>query len=656
MTRRRWVELLLGALALNIGFLNCGRFAGFNVVESLNSTNLSSADPNNPNNNPVFQEGAKLYAQHCALCHNPLASSLKLDRTVNQIETANKSVLAMASNPAIQNLTSAQIQAIATALKTTSTEPGVNPFYCQAGARPTPHRLQRLAKSEYMNTLRDLFVGTVALSELAPEMDLFPEELSSENPFDRGADSMNLGLVQAQNKISVKIASLVTASTTKLNQIFSESCFAASTVTDTCLGAFIDRFGTRVYRRPVKAIEKAPLIAAYRLGTTPAESSGYLLRALLMSPNFLYHLEFDGTPVDVEASGLKLNAYELASRLSYLIVNSMPDAELMAAAANSSLLQPAIFDAQLIRLLSQPAARASLRRFFAIWFDMQRMRNPSYTDVFRGNINTANINAEAFEESMLFVDHILFEGKKLEDLLTDTTAFIKSAELAKIYGVSLPGTPDGRTSLPSNQRAGILTRAARNLSGDDTTSPILRGIAIRRSLLCESLSSPDPNTLPPGSLVPPTIDPTLSTRERFEIKTSPTLCMSCHGQINSFGYALENYDALGRYRTIEKVFSPEGQVVAEHPIDAVATLNFSAGNEAVVNGWLGLSSTLSENQRFQMCFSRKWFQFTFRRLPTALDNCVLAKTYEAVKKPDSTLFDSIKAMVLDSEFGIRRMK
>ncbi len=605
---------------------------------------------------PPAINGSLLYAQNCAQCHDPLANSTKLDRTAAQIDAARLAVPAMKGTPSVFALTSAEIQAIAQVLKTTTTDPGMNPFLCQAGAQPQAERLQRLAKSEYVNSLQSLFSGVVSLNELSEELALVPEEVNQANPFDRGADSMSLGLVQGQNKVSIRIASLVTSNTTKMNAIFSESCFTANPVTDTCLTTFIDRFGAKVYRRPVKTTERAPLIAAYKIGSTRAESSAMILRALLMSPNFLYHLEYDGTPVDTQVTALKLSSYELASRLSYMITNSPPDATLLAAAANNSLQTASVYDQQMNRLLALPAAKTSFRRFFSLWLELHRIPDATYSTAFRAGIDASRINADALEETLLFTDHVVFENKKLSALLTDRTAFIKSPVLAQVYGISLPTTADGRTQLPAGERAGVLTRVAANLGGHDTTSPIHRGVAVRRSLLCDSLSAPDPATLPPGSLNPPPDDPLLSTRKRFENKTSPAACTSCHSLINPIGYALENFDSFGRYRTVEKIFNSNGTLVAQHPIDAMATINLSAPPDPDVNGGVELSAALAESQKLNACFSKKWFQFTMRRNSAASDNCVLASTYDVLKDPNKTFLDAIKSMITNAEFKQRRVK
>ncbi len=604
---------------------------------------------------PVL-DGAMLYAQHCAGCHSALADSTKLDRTASQIISARTNVQLMSSSQGLAMLSTAQMDAIALALKTVPVDTQANPFLCQSTVQPAAHRLQRLAKSEYVNTIRDLFVGVVTIPELTVEISFFPEELNSDNPFDRGADSLNLGLIQAHNRISSKIASLITSSTTKTNQIFTETCFAGLTVTDACIVSFIDRFGTKAYRRPVKPEEKPPLIAAYKIGANKIESTGFLLRAILMSPNFLYHLEYEGIPTDSTISSLKLSSYELASRISYLIVNSAPDSELAATAANGTILNDATLDIQLKRLMALPAAKASFRRFFSSWFTLDHMRDPSYTAAFKAGIDTTNLNADALEESLLFSDHVVFEGKKLAGLLTDNTAFIKSQSLAQIYGITMPNTADGRVTLNGGQYAGLLTRAARTMSGTDGTSPILRGVAIKRALLCDTLGSPDPNSLPAGSLNPPPDDPFLSTRKRYENKTSSTTCMACHSQINPFGFALERYDALGRHRTIEKVLGPAGNLVAEHPVDANVTINLSAPPDPIVNGGIELSSTIANSQKFPMCFAKRWFQFSIRRSSSALDNCALASTYESLKNPNATLLDTIKMTIVNPEFKMRRMK
>ncbi len=602
------------------------------------------------------KNGVQLYSLHCAGCHSTLANSTKLDRTSAQIQASMKSVPAMSSSQGLALLTIPDIDAIAIALRTTTAEPMSNPFMCQPTDQPTPHALQRLAKSEYTNTIRDLFAGIVSLSELSAELAFFPEELNHDNPFDRGADSMSLGLVQAQNKISVKIASLITASAAKTGQVFSEACFSASPVTDACLGSFVDRFGSKVYRRPVKAAEKIPLLAAYRIGSSHAESAGLMLRALLMSPHFLYHLEYDGTPTDATATALRLSAFELASRLSYLLVNSSPDAELINTATNGSLLNDVTLDAQIKRLLTQPESRTSLRRFFGTWFSLNALRDPTYSTAFKAGIDTTDIKSMAVEEALLFSDYVVFEGKRLEGLMTDNTAFIKSPVIAQIYGISMPITADGRTKLPLSQRSGILTRVARTMSGSDSTSPILRGVAVKRSLLCDTLSAPNPASLPDGSLNPPTDDPLLSTRKRYENKTAAPICMTCHAQINPFGFALENYDSLGRFRTVESVLNSAGQVTATHQVDAVATVNLSAPPDPMVNGGIELSKAISESQKFPMCFAKRWHQFSIRRSSTALDNCSLASTYDNLKNPNATLLDTIKGTIMNTEFKVRRMR
>ena len=601
-------------------------------------------------------DGAQLYATNCASCHGALASSPKRNRKTSQIQIALAEVPNMVAIPALQSLTKAELDAISLALSVDPATAAKNPFVCDTTAPSEGQRLQRLAKSEYVNTLRDLFTGVVSTNELSDELAQFPEELNQENPFDRGADSLNLGLVKAQAAVAAKVASLVTSSDAKLNQIFSESCLAAASVTDACLNAFLDRFGKRVYRRPLKTAERTPLINAYKIGSTRAESSAYLLRALLMSPHFLYHLEFDGTPTDGSGKFMKLSAHELASRLSYMTINSMPDAPLMAAADNGSILTDAVYDQHATRLLGLPAARTSIRRFIEVWFGLNRIRAPAYTASFKGGLNTNNINAEALEEALLFTDDVIFSGKRLGSLLTDNTAFIKSTTLAQIYGITMPNTADGRTTLPSSQRAGVLTRAARTLAGNDGTSPILRGVAVRQSLLCESLHAPDPASLPPGSLNPPPIDPKLSTRQRFEAKTSSAACTGCHGSINPIGYALENYDGLGRYRVNEQIIDGSGNIVAQHPIDAKAEIDLSLAPNPSVNGAIELSKSIAESQKFQACFATKWFSFAMRKVPSAADHCALAATYNVLSNPNATLLDAIKSSLAASEFKTKRVQ
>ena len=154
-------------------------------------------------------------------------------------------------------------------------------------------------------------------------------------------------------------------------------------------------------------------------------------------------------------------------------------------------------------------------------------------------------------------------------LLTSDLSVTRSADLARLYGVPAWSGSGDYPRFTDGSRSGLLQRAALLVSSVEQTNPFHRGAFIRRAILCDNLPQPDPNSLPPGSLDPPPPSTAMTTRQRFQAKVEGNgLCQGCHSSFSNLGYAMESYDALGRFRTMEKVFDEQtGALRATLPID-----------------------------------------------------------------------------------------
>ena len=248
----------------------------------------------------------------------------------------------------------------------------------------------------------------------------------------------------------------------------------------------------------------------------------------------------------------------------------------------------------------------------------------------------------------------LDDGGKFADLFTADFSFVYSENLARLYGIEVP-LPGTRAALDPGTRAGLLTRSALLLTSGETTSPIRRGAFVRRKLLCDPIPPPDPNSFPAGAIQPPSFDPDATGRQRWTQKTSEPQCLGCHGQFNAFGFALESYDAIGRYRDSEPIIDPAtGMELKRLPIDTAVDVVLDS-EPVHVSGAVELGQAFSQSPRAQDCLATQWLRFTAGRHETDADACVLGDVASAMAQ-GSSLLDALQQAVLAPEFRVRRLE
>ena len=342
-------------------------------------------------------------------------------------------------------------------------------------------------------------------------------------------------------------------------------CVPSSTVSaEHCARAIFSTLARRAYRRPVTDTDTDVLMPFYDQGTseTGFERGIQLgLERILVSPEFLFRIERD--PSDIESdTPYAVGDLEFASRLSFFLWSSIPDDELLDAAIAGELRDPAVLETQVQRMLADPRARALVDNFAAQWLYLrdieQKEPDPGFFPEFDENLRLA------FQrETELFIDSVLRQDGQVTDLLTADYTFLNE-RLAKHYGVPhVYGSHFRRVSLAGTERRGLLGQGGiLTLTSYATrTSPVLRGKWILENLL----SSPPPPPPPDIPALAETSDEgvALSMRAAMEKHRVNPACASCHSQMDPLGFALENFDAVGRWRDRSE---------SNQPIDASGVL------------------------------------------------------------------------------------
>ncbi|HVX97691.1 MAG TPA: DUF1592 domain-containing protein [Polyangia bacterium] len=494
----------------------------------------------------------------------------------------------------------------------------------------------RLNRTQYNNTVHDL-LGT----SLTPA-DAFPADETA-----LGFDTLG-GTLRFQPE---RQEAYLAASATLVNELFARPATDATykriiscdyTTGAACVKTIVGAFATRAWRRPAVDAELAPYLTLAAAGPTAKDGLIAALRAVLVSANFLFRLEHD--PSVDDAKPHRLNGYELATRLSYFLWATTPDDTLFADAGAGKLLDDAGLKAELDRMLGDTTrTRALVDTFGAQWLGVNKMQAiapdatqfPAFNDTVR---------AAMIEENKQFVLDFLANGKAIPLMLTADFTYVNSA-LAAYYGLpAVTGSAFQRVTTTGTNRAGGLLSLGAYLAGESNptrTSPVKRGLYVLDRLLC---SAPPP---PPAN-VNTNIDQgsgleNLSVRQRLaQHQMKGAGCSACHVVMDSIGLGLENFDAVGRYRTADEYGT----------IDATGSLSTSSG-AMTFNGVSQLASILATDNRFVPCVVQKMLTFSIGR-DFAKDNAIRNQVTTAAGGNAANLRAVIQAVVMSDAFRNRR--
>ncbi|MGA3098046.1 MAG: DUF1592 domain-containing protein [Bryobacteraceae bacterium] len=330
-----------------------------------------------------------------------------------------------------------------------------------------------------------------------------------------------------------------------------------------CVQKIIANLARRAYRRPASQTEVASLVKFVGIARAHGQSADQgiqlALQAMLVSPNFLFRIEHDPNPTDAAAIH-RISDVELASRLSYFLWSSMPDDELLNLAETGKLHIPGTLDAQVKRMLADPRSSALADNFAAQWLETRNLdvvkpdpqKFPEWNPELRDAMRT---------ETTMFFDYILRQNRPMADFLDARYTFLNEL-LARHYGIEGVKGPEFRkVDLTTDQRGGLLGQAGvLTVSSYATrTSVVIRGKYILQEILGTPPAPPPPDVPP---LDEAAVGTSLSLRQQMEKHRANAVCASCHSKMDPLGFGLENYDAVGKWRTLDGKF----------PVDSSGTL------------------------------------------------------------------------------------
>ena len=342
-----------------------------------------------------------------------------------------------------------------------------------------------------------------------------------------------------------------------------------------CARKIIAALARRAYRRPVTDGDLGPLLGFYETGRRQGSFDAGIemtLRRLLVDPSFIFRVERDGADT-APGTVHRISDVELASRLSFFLWSTIPDEPLLALAEQGKLREPGVVAQQVKRMLGDPRAEALTRNFAGQWLYLRNLRN-SDPNVIEFPDFDDNLRQAFQRETELFFESIVREDRNVLDLMTADYTFVNE-RLARHYGMpNVYGSQFRRVTLTDDSRRGLLGKGSilTVTSLANRTSPVIRGKWILENLL----GTPPP---PPPATVPPLPENTdkarpLSMRARLEEHRANPTCASCHKVMDPLGFALENFDAVGAWRTREAgaAIDASSQLADGTRVDGPATL------------------------------------------------------------------------------------
>ena len=369
-----------------------------------------------------------------------------------------------------------------------------------------------------------------------------------------------------------------------------------------CARRIVTSLARRAFRRPVTVRELDSYVdlvkRVEKQEGSLAEGLAVGIQAILVSPDFLFRLERDRAKGATKAAHHPISQHELATRLSYFLWSSMPDAQLRRAADLGTLRNPRVLSAQVRRMLRDPKSRALAENFGGQWLQFRalesvtrdRERFPDFEDYLRLSMR---------RETELFIEDVIRQDRRILDFIDGRYSFLNE-RLARHYGIPNVSGPDfRRVDLSDTPRGGVLTQASvLTVSSYATrTSPVLRGRWVLDNLLDAPPPEPPPDV---PNLKEEEIGSAASMREQLEMHRKDPTCASCHRRMDPLGFGLENFDAVGAWRTVDGKF----------PIDATGTLPDGRS----FNGPEELRAILkADHQAFELCLTAKLLTYALGR-------------------------------------------
>ena len=490
--------------------------------------------------------------------------------------------------------------------------------------------------------------------EVIPQRQLtpnrFPVALVVATPFppdDRSAGyergtSVSKAWDQATTEAAIEVAGYVRTHLRELSGVPDDAADRGRRLREFCA-----RFAEHAFRRPLSAGQKRLYIdRQFDAARDPDSAVKRVVLLVLKSPRFLYReipLTLPSPPQGGEGR-VRGDPYDVASRLSFGLWDSLPDRELLEAAASGKLATREQVARQAERMVGDLRTRAKLREFLLQWLKVDQVPDLSKDrDSFPGF--DAAIASDLRASLELFLEDVLWsDGSDFRQLLLADSLYL-NGRLARFYGTTLP--PDAafrKVRIKQGERAGVLTHPylLATFAYTATSSPIHRGVFLARSVLGRSLRPP-PEAFTP---LPAKLHPNLTTRQRVALQTKPQSCIACHGMINPLGFTLEHYDAVGRYRDREN-----GKA-----IDATGTYQTQTGEVVRFNGVRDLARFLAGSEEVHEAFVEQLFHYLVKQPVRAYGPRKLAELRQSFAENGFSVRKLLVQMMAESALAPREQK
>lgn len=516
--------------------------------------------------------------------------------------------------------------------------------------------LRRLTNRQYINTLESLFPG----NDFSGVVSLLPAD-AARHGFENAAELQvpSAALIEGYQRTAVEVTNTVFPDGAQLTAVTGYEMPASRDGAGVIAEQLIADYGRRIFRRPLELAELERYGAIFSTAFAPTEDSSTVqedflvafsitLQALLQSPNFVYVIEHgEGEAEAAAGSRVRLTSWEVASRLSYFVWDSMPDDILFAAAEADALRSADDVEEQVRRMLEDPRARPAIANFHRQWlgFDdvLSQMKDPGTYPEWSGAVSNSS-----HEQLLRFAEHAFFEGEgTVAELLTSSQIPV-DANLAGLMGVAAP--PEGEwhvIDVDPAQRRGVLTLPG-FLAGQShpvNPSPVLRGEFVRNHVLCSPIPPPPDDV---DSNPPEEGDEPITNRQRYDQFLENSDCSSCHTLMHGIGYPFEAYDSTGAFRTTDN-----GQ-----PVDTRGELIAINGMENTeVSSAVEMVELLANTQSTHSCVATQMFRNGFGRDPEGAggDSCTTDDLTQILVESQGDLRELIVELATSSDFRRRRI-
>ncbi|WP_206026133.1 DUF1592 domain-containing protein [Roseimicrobium sp. ORNL1] len=415
---------------------------------------------------------------------------------------------------------------------------------------------------------------------------------------------------------------------------------------DKLMRQHLKTFASSAWRRPADDAEKQQIETLYNdgigKGLDRESAAREVVARVLVSPHFLFKMELSpvaASESESPATDHPVSAWELASRLSYFLWSSKPDEQLRKVASDGSLLKPEVREAEVRRMLRSPKAQAMAKEFMGQWLEFSGFEKHSAVDGKKFPEFTPELREDLYDETLTFFAYLIREDRPVREIINADYTFLNE-RLAKFYGVpGVTGEQLKKVSVTAQNRGGVLGMGSVLIktSRSHRTSPVLRGNWLLQSVL----GTPVP---PPPADVPELKEhgPKPATvREMLELHRASKACSSCHDRIDPLGFALENFDALGRFRDKDE---------AGLPLDTSAQVKGTK-----FTGFAGLREYLSSHEnQFSSQFARKLLGYALGRSVMPSDKQLLKTITAKTMASDSHFSAAVLEIVNSRQFLNRR--